>query len=160
MFGVGFIRTDPYENARPDDYGMEMFWRLQLTENIQITPDTQLYFDPSRNPTGDVRLACESGSILSRDSYSTTRSTPWASGGGHDVRARAEGSTVCLAQPAGPAGWARQTSGPSASQVHPSRPPRSEDRRTHDHSHGKEVNRHASDSIGRRKVAGVIEYKS
>ena len=28
-----------------------MFWRLQLTENIQLTPDLQIYFDPSR--TGD-----------------------------------------------------------------------------------------------------------
>ena len=35
---------DPSDNTRRDDYGMEMFWRLQLTENIQLTPDVQLYF--------------------------------------------------------------------------------------------------------------------
>ena len=54
---VGFIWTDPSDNTRPDDYGMEMFWRLQLTDNIQLTPDVQLYFDPSRNPTRDIEAA-------------------------------------------------------------------------------------------------------
>ena len=33
---------------------MEVFWRLQLTRNIQLTPDIQLYFDPSRNPNRDT----------------------------------------------------------------------------------------------------------
>jgi porin len=55
--GIGFIWTDPSDSTRRDDYGMEMFWRLQLTENIQFTPDMQLYFDPSSNPTGDLEAA-------------------------------------------------------------------------------------------------------
>jgi porin len=55
--GLGFIWTDPSDGTRRDDYGMEMFWRLQLTEDIQVTPDVQLYFDPSRNPNRDLEAA-------------------------------------------------------------------------------------------------------
>jgi porin len=55
--GLGFIWTDPSDGTRRDDYGMEMFWRLQLTEDIQVTPDVQLYFDPSRNPNRDLEVA-------------------------------------------------------------------------------------------------------
>ena len=55
--GFGFIWTDPSDGNRSDDYGMETFWRLQLTENVQFTPDIQVYFDPSRNPNRDVEAA-------------------------------------------------------------------------------------------------------
>jgi len=55
--GVGFIWADPADGTRKDDYGLETFWRLQLTENIQFTPDFQLYLDPFRNPNHDVELA-------------------------------------------------------------------------------------------------------
>lgn len=55
--GVGFMWQDPSDGTRRDDYGMEMFWRLQLTENIQLTPDVQLYFDPSTNPNRDLEAA-------------------------------------------------------------------------------------------------------
>ena len=56
-FGLGFMWQDPSDGMRRDDYGMEMFWRLQLTENIQLTPDVQLYFDPSTNPNRDIEAA-------------------------------------------------------------------------------------------------------
>ena len=39
---------------RAEDYGMAMFWRVQLTETVQITPDVQLYFDLIRNPFIDT----------------------------------------------------------------------------------------------------------
>ena len=55
--GLGFIWQDPTDSTRRDDYGMEAFWRLQLTQNVQITPDVQLYFDPSLNPNRDVEAA-------------------------------------------------------------------------------------------------------
>ncbi len=55
--GIGFIWTDPSDGTRRDDYGMEMFWRLQMTENIQVTPDIQFYFGPSMNPSRDVEMA-------------------------------------------------------------------------------------------------------
>ena len=55
--GIGFMWQDPSDSTRPDDYGMEMFWRIQLTENIQLTPDVQLSFDPSRNPNRDIEAA-------------------------------------------------------------------------------------------------------
>lgn len=56
-FGIGFMWQDPSDNTRPEDTGMEMFWRMQLTENIQLTPDVQLYFDPSRNPDQAIEAA-------------------------------------------------------------------------------------------------------
>jgi hypothetical protein len=34
-----------------------MFWRLQITENIQVTPDVQLYFNPSTSPSSDIEAA-------------------------------------------------------------------------------------------------------
>jgi porin len=55
--GVGFIWTDPSDGTRRDDYGMELFWRLQLTEHIQLTPDVQFYFDPSTSPNQDIEAA-------------------------------------------------------------------------------------------------------
>jgi carbohydrate-selective porin OprB len=55
--GVGFTWTDPSDGNRRDDYGMEMFWRLQLTRDIQLTPDVQFCFDPSRNPNRDLEVA-------------------------------------------------------------------------------------------------------
>ena len=38
--GLGFIWNDPSDGNRADDYGVEAFWRVQLTETLQITPDT------------------------------------------------------------------------------------------------------------------------
>lgn len=55
--GVGFIWQDPTDATRREDYGMETFWRMQMTKNIQLTPDLQLFFDPSRSPTGDTEAA-------------------------------------------------------------------------------------------------------
>ena len=55
--GVGFMWNDPSDGNRADDYGLETFWRLQMTENIQVTPDVQVYFDPSNNPTSDIEAA-------------------------------------------------------------------------------------------------------
>ena len=56
-FGVGMIWNDPSDGNRRDDYGLELFWRLQLTEDIQVTPDLQLYFDPSMNATRNIEAA-------------------------------------------------------------------------------------------------------
>jgi porin len=55
--GLGFIWNDPSDGNRSDDFGMETFWRLQLTENIQLTPDLQLYFDPSNSSNGNTEAA-------------------------------------------------------------------------------------------------------
>jgi len=55
--GIGFMWQDPSDSTRRDDYGMEMFWRLQMTQNIEVTPDVQLYFDPSRSPNRDIEAA-------------------------------------------------------------------------------------------------------
>ena len=55
--GLGMAWQDPTDATRSDDYGMEMFWRLQVTERVQITPDVQLYFDPSQNVNRDLEAA-------------------------------------------------------------------------------------------------------
>lgn len=55
--GLGFMWQDPTDLARRNDYGMEVFWRLQLTENIHFTPDVQLFFDPSQSPSRDIEAA-------------------------------------------------------------------------------------------------------
>ena len=55
--GLGFIWNEPTDNNRPDDYGFETFWRWQLTEHVQLTPDFQVYFDPSRSPVRDTETA-------------------------------------------------------------------------------------------------------
>jgi porin len=55
--GFGLIWNDPSDGNRRDDYEVETFWRLQLAENIQLTPDVQLYFDPSTSPTRDIEAA-------------------------------------------------------------------------------------------------------
>jgi porin len=55
--GLGFIWNEPTDGTRPDDYGMETFWRFQLTENVQITPDVQVYFDPSQSVSRDTQAA-------------------------------------------------------------------------------------------------------
>ncbi|TWT84550.1 Porin AaxA precursor [Planctomycetes bacterium CA13] len=55
--GIGFMWQDPTDSTRRDDYGMEMFWKLQMTENIEVTPDVQLYFDPSNSPSRNTEAA-------------------------------------------------------------------------------------------------------
>jgi porin len=57
-FGLGYIWNDPSNGNRPDDHGLEAFWRLQVTENIQVTPDVQLYIDPSMNPIRNLEMSC------------------------------------------------------------------------------------------------------
>ena len=36
-----------------DQYSVELFYRVQLSRSIAITPDVQLLIDPALNPTED-----------------------------------------------------------------------------------------------------------
>lgn len=45
--GAGFWWGDPVSNALNDEYGLEFFYRVQLTRALQITPDVQFVFDPA-----------------------------------------------------------------------------------------------------------------
>jgi len=57
QLGVGFIWGQPNEDTfgaeLSDQYATEFFCRLQLTQNIELTPDIQLIFDPAFNPEAD-----------------------------------------------------------------------------------------------------------
>ena len=51
MIGIGAFWAEPKDPARRDEYGTELFWRLQLTNSLQLTPGIQLWrpSDPARN---------------------------------------------------------------------------------------------------------------
>jgi hypothetical protein len=56
-FGLGMMWTDPSNGNRADDYCTEAYWRCQVTENIQFTPDIQCYFNPSDRSRRDFEMA-------------------------------------------------------------------------------------------------------
>jgi porin len=41
------------DSGLDDQYTAELFYRLQLTQNLAITPDVQLIIDPALNPDED-----------------------------------------------------------------------------------------------------------
>lgn len=49
-FGVAMSWAQPMRPGKPDQYGLEAFYRLMLTSNTQVTPDLQVIFDPADNP--------------------------------------------------------------------------------------------------------------
>lgn len=48
-FGIGFSWGGPNDRSKRDQYGVEVFYAMQLTQHINITPDVQLTFNPSMN---------------------------------------------------------------------------------------------------------------
>ncbi len=57
LFGLGLNWSRPSETGvgpgLDDQYTMEAFYRLQLSQNFAITPDVQLLIDPALNPQED-----------------------------------------------------------------------------------------------------------
>jgi porin len=57
LLGLGFNwgqpNVDTFGPGLSDQYTAELFTRIQITENIQITPDVQLIINPARNPGVD-----------------------------------------------------------------------------------------------------------
>jgi porin len=56
---VGGMWVQPFDDIFPgsgqrDQYGLESYWRIQLTPNMTITPGFQLIKDPSFNPEVDT----------------------------------------------------------------------------------------------------------
>lgn len=45
--GIGVSFTHPSSNDLRDEYSVEAYYRLQLTEGIELSPDAQVIFDPS-----------------------------------------------------------------------------------------------------------------
>ena len=54
VFGIAFGWGRPYEAELRDQKTLEVFYRLQISQNVGITPDLEVLFDPSRNPDESV----------------------------------------------------------------------------------------------------------
>jgi porin len=54
LFAIGFAWGRPADNSLDDQYTVEMFYRLQLSQNIAISPDIQLLINPALNPDEDI----------------------------------------------------------------------------------------------------------
>jgi len=50
--GIGAFWAKPNDRNRREEYGAELFWRLQLTNSVQFTPDIQLWRPSDRNKDG------------------------------------------------------------------------------------------------------------
>jgi porin len=53
LLGFGLDWGRPPESALDDQYTAEIFYRLQLAQNLALTPDFQLIIDPALNPEED-----------------------------------------------------------------------------------------------------------
>ncbi len=55
---VSLLYLDPideiFSGPVRDQYGVEAYWRIKLSNNIWITPGIHLIFDPALNPTEDL----------------------------------------------------------------------------------------------------------
>lgn len=50
VFGVGMTWEQLPDNSLPDQWSTEIFYRLQLSQNLQLTPSLQYLKDPALNP--------------------------------------------------------------------------------------------------------------
>lgn len=50
-FNWGQPNVDTFGPGLSDQYVLELFTRLQVTQNLQVTPDIQLIINPALNPT-------------------------------------------------------------------------------------------------------------
>ena len=50
LLGVGLDWGRPPDSGLGDQYTAEIFYRLQLAQNLALTPDFQLIVDPALNP--------------------------------------------------------------------------------------------------------------
>ena len=54
LIGLGLSWGGPSDRSRRDQYGLEIFYAMQLTNNITVTPDIQITIYPSFNDEKDV----------------------------------------------------------------------------------------------------------
>jgi porin len=50
VFGFGINWGDPPDESLRDQWTAEVFYRLQLSQNLQLTPSIQYLKDPALNP--------------------------------------------------------------------------------------------------------------
>ncbi|WP_432798855.1 carbohydrate porin [Poriferisphaera sp. WC338] len=53
MIGVAAAWTDPSDSSQREETNLEFFYRVQVTNYTQISPDFQVIFNPANNPTSD-----------------------------------------------------------------------------------------------------------
>lgn len=46
--GLGYMYGEPTASSLRNEHGMEMYWRMQITQRLDLTPDFQIYFTPSK----------------------------------------------------------------------------------------------------------------
>jgi porin len=54
LIGFGLNWGRPPDSGLDNQYTAEIFYRLQLAQNLAITPDVQLIFNPALNPDEDM----------------------------------------------------------------------------------------------------------
>jgi carbohydrate-selective porin OprB len=52
--GLAFAWVEPDKSNLDDEYVIEAFYRIQLTPTLQVTPDYQVFINPTFNPKEDV----------------------------------------------------------------------------------------------------------
>ena len=69
LFGLAVNWGEPNEDTfgpgLDDQYGLEMFYRAQVTENLRITPSVQLLANPALNPNDDLSAVFRMRGVLS-----------------------------------------------------------------------------------------------
>lgn len=61
--GVGVVWGQPTNRSLKDQYGLELFWRWQITVRMELSPDIQIIFDPAQT---DARQTAAVGGIRLR----------------------------------------------------------------------------------------------
>jgi hypothetical protein len=58
--GLALIWAEPSDDTRRDEFGVEAYWRIQLGERLELTPDLQIHAHPGRDEAvsfvGGLRL--------------------------------------------------------------------------------------------------------
>jgi porin len=52
--GIGYTWSDPANHELDDQSQIDLYYRVQVTLEIQFGPTFQIIFDPSRNPEEDT----------------------------------------------------------------------------------------------------------
>ncbi|MFK7852164.1 MAG: carbohydrate porin [Akkermansiaceae bacterium] len=69
LFGIaanwGQPNASTFGPGLDDQYGMEIFYRSQITENLRLTPSVQLLANPALNPSEDLALVFGARGVLS-----------------------------------------------------------------------------------------------
>ena len=50
LLGLGVSWGDPAPDALDDQWSSELFYRLQIAQNLAVTPSVQCVIDPALNP--------------------------------------------------------------------------------------------------------------